>query len=105
MIEEWMRLTAYRLRAPTDPTRETRIAMWMSTLLIMVNQDNIDRNGLMDIASAVEAAGGRVIDVDESRFAIEANVATQELPTISAMEGVAYVRSVFNYFRTLERVA
>ena len=77
----------------------------MSTLLIMVNQDNVDRNGLMDIAAAVAEAGGRVLEVDESRFSIEANVATQELPTISAMEGVAYVRSVFNYFRTMEKAA
>jgi hypothetical protein len=72
--------------------------MWMSNILIMVNRNNVDHNGLADVAAAVADTGARVFEVDEGAFAIEANVATRELPTITAMEGVAYVRSVFNYF-------
>ncbi|HSI34062.1 MAG TPA: hypothetical protein VK986_10785 [Tepidisphaeraceae bacterium] len=72
--------------------------MWMSNVLIMVNRNNVDHNGLADVAAAVADCGARVIEVDEGAFAIEANVATREVPTITAMEGVVYVRSVFNYF-------
>jgi hypothetical protein len=71
--------------------------MWMSNILILVNRDNADRNGLLDISAAVADAGANVIHVDEERFAIEAAAPTGAVATISAMEGVSYVRCVFSY--------
>ena len=41
--------------------------------------------------------GANVIHVDEERFAIEAAVPSGAIATIAAMEGVSYVRCVFNY--------
>lgn len=71
--------------------------MWMCDVLIMVNRNNADRNGLHDIAAAVADTGTRIIDVDEANFAIEATAPATTLPIISAMEGVSYVRCVFTY--------
>jgi hypothetical protein len=71
--------------------------MWMSNVLIVVNRNNPDQNGLLDIAAGVAETGACVIDVDEDRFVIEATVPAHELPIIAAMDGVAYVRSVFSY--------
>lgn len=71
--------------------------MWMSNIFIVVNAKNADRNTLHDLASAVLQTG-TVIGVDEQSHTIEANVPAHELPIIAAMEGVSYVRCVFNYF-------
>jgi hypothetical protein len=72
--------------------------MWMSNILIVVDRRNADPNSLNDIAAAVREAGATVVAVDEPRHVIEAAIPTRELPTVSAMDGVAYVRCVFNYF-------
>jgi hypothetical protein len=69
----------------------------MSNVLIMVNRNNADRNELGDIAAAVTDTGASVIAVDENLFAIEATAPAEAVPVIGAMEGVAYVRCVFNY--------
>jgi hypothetical protein len=79
--------------------------MWMSNILIMVDRDNADRNGLHDIAAAVVDTGAQVILVDEERFAIEAAAPAQMVPIINAMEGVSYVRCVFNYLCELTPAA
>jgi hypothetical protein len=73
--------------------------MWVSNLLIIVNQNNADRNGLHDIAAAIADTGTDVIHVDEERSAIEAAAPAHATPTIAAMEGVSYVRCVFSYLR------
>ena len=72
-------------------------AMWMSNLFILVDQRNADRNTMPDIACAVEHVGGKIVNLDEQSYLIEAVVPTRDVPTIAAMEGVAYVRSVFTY--------
>jgi len=71
--------------------------MWISDVLIMVNRNNADRNGLLDIAAAVADTGTRVVHVDEENFVIEAAAPSGVVPTIQAMEGVSYVRCVFSY--------
>jgi acetolactate synthase small subunit len=71
--------------------------MWFSNVLIVVNRNNADRNGLLDIAAAVADTGTSVVNVDEDRFIIEAAAPSEVIPTIQAMEGVTYVRCVFSY--------
>ena len=71
--------------------------MWFSNVLIVVNRNNADRNGLLDITAAVMDTGTSVVHVDEDRFVIEAAVPSAVVPTIQAMEGVSYVRCVFSY--------
>jgi hypothetical protein len=71
--------------------------MWISNVLIVVNRNNADRNGLLDIAAAVMDTGTSVVHVDEDRFVIEAAAPSEVVPTIQAMEGVSYVRCVFSY--------
>ena len=70
----------------------------MSNLLIVVNQKNADKNGFADLAAAVTDVGARWVNVDELQGLIQATVPAHEVPTISAMDGVSYVRSVFTYF-------
>jgi hypothetical protein len=72
--------------------------MWMSNLIVVVDRRNADRNSLLELAAAVAEAGATVISVDEQSHTIEAATPSHEVPTIRAMEGVSYVRSVFNYF-------
>ena len=75
------------------------ISMWMSNILIVVDRNNPDRNSITDLAAAVKETGAEVIDVDEHNLVIEADIATHEVVTVAAMDGVAYVRSVFSYFK------
>ena len=74
--------------------------MWMCNAYIVVNQKNADRNTAREIASALFEAGAIMLAVDEESATIETTVPAAELPVIQAMEGVAYVRSAFNYFAT-----
>lgn len=71
--------------------------MWMSDVLILVNQQNVDRNSLRDIAAAVADTGANVVSVDEQAFTIEAAAPSSVLAVIAAMEGVTYVRCIFSY--------
>jgi hypothetical protein len=71
--------------------------MWMSDILIVVNQHNVDRNTLLDIAAAVADTGASVVSVDEEAFTIEAAAPADVVGVINAMEGVSYVRCVFSY--------
>jgi len=71
--------------------------MWFSNILILVDRNNADRNGLLDIAAAVTDTGTNVINVDEDHYAIEAAAPAEAVATIAAMEGVSYVRCVFSY--------
>ena len=71
--------------------------MWMSNCLIVVDRNNVDRNSLTDIASAVGGIGA-VVNVDENQHVIEAALPSHEVPTVNAMDGVSYVRCVFSYF-------
>jgi hypothetical protein len=71
--------------------------MWISDVLIVVNRDNADRNGLLDIAAAVADTGTSVVHVDEENFVIEAVAPSDVVAIIQAMEGVSYVRCVFSY--------
>lgn len=79
--------------------------MWVSNIFILVNKDNVDRNGLHDIVAAVADTGTDIIHVDDDRFAIEAAAPSGALATIAAMEGVSYVRCAFSYVRGGEPVA
>jgi len=72
-------------------------SMWMSNVLIVVNRNNADRNGLLDIAAAVADTGTSVLNVDEESFIIEAAAPSEVVGIIQAMEGVSYVRCVFSY--------
>ena len=71
--------------------------MWMSNIYIMIDPRNSDCNTLRDLCAAVSEAGATVMNIDEQAQMIEAAFSTREVPTIAAMEGVAYVRSIFNY--------
>ena len=71
--------------------------MWMSNILILVDRNNADRNEVREIADAVADTGGVVEEVNEERYLIEAAVPSHMVATISAMEGVSYVRVVFSY--------
>ena len=71
--------------------------MWMSNIFIIVDRNNADRNSIRDIADAVTGMGS-VMGVDEQSHWIEAAVPAHEVPTVKAIDGVAYVRCVFNYF-------
>jgi seryl-tRNA(Sec) selenium transferase len=90
-----------------DPVKSMRlivpfpepIAMWMSNVLIVVDRNNPDHNSLTDLAGAVKETGADVINIDEHNLVIEADLPTHEVVTVAAMDGVAYVRSVFSYFK------
>ena len=71
--------------------------MWISDILIVINQHNSDRNTLLDIAAAVADTGASVVCVDEEAFTIEATAPADVVGVINAMEGVSYVRCVFSY--------
>jgi seryl-tRNA(Sec) selenium transferase len=71
--------------------------MWMSNVLIVINRNNADRNSLADLSAAVVETGGHCLNVDAENWVIEAAVPSHEVPTIAAMDGVAYVRGVFTY--------
>lgn len=73
--------------------------MWMSNVLIVVDQNNFDHNSLADLTAAVTEAGGKDIIIDDINHVIEAVVASQDVSTIAAMDGVSYVRNVFTYFK------
>ena len=82
--------------------RQTRkqvvILMWMTDVLVMVNRQNVDRNGLRDIASAVADSGGTNIETDEENHVIAATVPSTAILDVCAMEGVTYCRQVFSYY-------
>jgi hypothetical protein len=80
-------------------------AMWMSNLLIVVDRNNVDHNELNELAAAIADAGAEVCEIDEEHLTIEASAPAQVVPTISAMEGVTYVRVVFSYFCALAAAA
>jgi hypothetical protein len=72
--------------------------MWMSNVMVVIDPCNADRNCVADLAAAVMETGAECISVDEANGVIEAAVPAHEVPTIVAMVGVSYVRSVFTYF-------
>ena len=76
--------------------------MWMSNVLIVVDQNNVDRNTLSDLGAAVAEIGASDMITDEANHVIEAVVPSQEVSLIAAMDGVSYVRSVFTYFKDEE---
>ena len=71
--------------------------MWMSECIVVVDRNNADANTVADIAAALTQIGA-VAFVNEGQYVIGASVPAHELPLIHAMDGVAYVRCVFNYF-------
>ncbi len=73
--------------------------MWMSNIYIMINSQNSDQNTLRDLCSAVSESGATLHSVDESSNLIEAAIPSHDLPVISAMEGVTYVRCIFSYLK------
>jgi seryl-tRNA(Sec) selenium transferase len=73
--------------------------MWISNILIVVDRNNPDHNSLADLAEAVKEVGANVINIDEHNLVIEADMPTHEVVIVAAMDGVAYVRNVFSYFK------
>jgi hypothetical protein len=71
--------------------------MWMSNIYIVVNQNNCDKNSLFDLLAAISETGAAIVSVDEHHHLIEASAPAEEVSTIAAMEGVSYVRCLFNY--------
>ena len=74
-------------------------AMWMSNVLIVVDRNNPDHNSLADLAAAVADVGGENVVVDEDTHLIECDIPTHDVVVIAAMDGIAYVRNVFSYFK------
>lgn len=70
----------------------------MSNILILIDRNNADKNGIGDIVAALAEIDGQLIAIDEQKHVIEAAVPAHELATVKAMDGVSYVRCVFNYF-------
>ena len=75
------------------------VPMWMSNILIVVDRNNPDRNSITDLAAAVKEVGAEIVNVDEHNLVIEADMPTHEVVVVAAMDGVAYVRNVFSYFK------
>lgn len=73
--------------------------MWMSEVQIVVDRNNVDRNGLRDIAAAVVDAGAITVEVDEEHHVLTATLPAAAVHIVTAMEGVRYVRSVMTYYR------
>ena len=71
--------------------------MLMSNALVVIDPRNPDRNTLNEIADAVTDAGGTVLETNPDAHVIEVLIPMREIPTVAAMEGVAYVRQVFTY--------
>ena len=71
--------------------------MWFSSVIILVGKPSEDQNGLPDVLEAIRCTGAQISLVDEERSYIEATVLTRVVPIITAMDGVAYVRQVFNF--------
>lgn len=71
--------------------------MWMSNILILVDHKNADRNTLADITAALTDIGATICSVDESNLVIESAVPAHALSLVAAIDGVAYVRHLFNY--------
>ena len=72
--------------------------MWMSNIYVVVDRRNADRNSLEDITQAISSAGATIVSLDERCHVIEAAIPTSEIPVVRAMDGVSYVRTIFNYF-------
>jgi hypothetical protein len=72
--------------------------MWMTDVLVMVNRNNVDANGLRDIAAAVTDAGASNVEIDEENHVIAATLPSNAVLTVCAMEGVTYCRQVFSYY-------
>lgn len=70
----------------------------MSNVLVLVDRNNADKNGIADIAAALTEIDGELISIDEQKHVIEAAIPAHELSTVRAMDGVSYVRCVFDYF-------
>ncbi len=66
--------------------------------MIVINPRNVDCNSLAELTSAINDLGATSVEVDAHRHVIEATLPACEVPTVSAMEGVAYVRNFFTYF-------
>ena len=79
--------------------------MWMCHALILIDPRNYDGNTAQDIADALRVMGCEVDSIDDERHLIEACFASHELPTIQAMDGVAYVRNVHHYHARREPAA
>jgi hypothetical protein len=77
------------------------VPMWMSNVLIVIDRNNPDHNSITDLAAAVKEAGAEIVNVDEHNLVIEADMPTHEVVVVAAMDGVAYVRNVFSYFKDL----
>jgi hypothetical protein len=71
--------------------------MMMCNILVMIDPRHPDGNTLQDIVDALTCMGASVMNVDPNSHMIEAMVAAQDVPTLEAMGGVAYVRPVFSY--------
>jgi hypothetical protein len=71
--------------------------MMLSDVLITLDSKHPDQNTLEEIIEALKFAGGKVIDINPQQQVIEAIMPTHEVPTLEAMGGVAYVRSIFTY--------
>lgn len=70
--------------------------MWMSNCLVVVNRQNHDANNVSEIAAALRELG-TVVAIDEHEHVIEVSMPSHEMATVSAIEGVTYVRCVFSY--------
>ncbi len=79
--------------------------MWMAHAFILIDPDNADRNTAHDIAAALQVMGCEIDSIDDERHLIEATMPAHELPTVQAMDGVAYVRNVHHYHARREPVA
>ena len=75
------------------------VPMWMSNVLIVIDRNNPDHNSITDLAAAVKEAGAEIVNIDEHNLVIEADMPTHEVVVCAAMDGVAYVRNVFSYFK------
>ena len=72
--------------------------MWMSDVQIIVDRNNVDANGLRDIAAAITDAGAVSMEIDEDNHVLTVTVPANAIATIKAMEGVRYVRPVLTYY-------
>ena len=73
--------------------------MWMTEIQIVVDRDNVDHNGLRDIAAAVADAGAICVEIDDDHHVLTATMPASAVQFVHVREGVRYVRPVLTYYR------
>lgn len=70
--------------------------MLNSHIFVIADTHNVDRNGIADIAAAIQDCGAIDLEYSENGV-IEATLPTQGIADIARMEGVVNIRTQMTY--------